>query len=179
MSVCMSFSLNLSYLLMHAVSMFSSLAAIPLTHCTHPSVRLSHTRTIYWMCGHHCANVPFLLAASRLHCQPSCSNRLAVLACVHIIREDSSAIAGRHSRPTHLLLLHLHEQEEYKLVRVLNCQLVDVGRYLTVKITEGETHHITCPGFGCSMLVPVEIIEKLVSREMARRYLQFDIKVNL
>jgi len=29
------------------------------------------------------------------------------------------------------------------------------------------------------MLVPVEIIEKLVSREMARRYLQFDIKVNI
>jgi len=27
------------------------------------------------------------------------------------------------------------------------------------------------------MLVPVEIIERLVSREMARRYLQFDIKV--
>ena len=48
-----------------------------------------------------------------------------------------------------------------------------------MKITEGQTHHITCPGFECSMLVPVEIIEKLVSREMARRYLQFDIKVNL
>jgi len=29
------------------------------------------------------------------------------------------------------------------------------------------------------MLVPVEIIEKLVSREMARRYLQFDIKVDI
>lgn len=47
-----------------------------------------------------------------------------------------------------------------------------------MKITEGQTHHITCPGFECSMLVPVEIIEKLVSREMARRYLQFDIKVD-
>jgi len=56
---------------------------------------------------------------------------------------------------------------------------VNVDRYLTVKITEGETHHITCPGFDCSMLVPVEIIEKLVSREMARRYLQFDIKANI
>jgi len=48
-----------------------------------------------------------------------------------------------------------------------------------VKITEGETHRITCPGFDCSILVPVEIIEKLVSREMARRYLQFDIKVSI
>ena len=48
-----------------------------------------------------------------------------------------------------------------------------------MKITEGQTHHITCPGFECSMLVPVEIIEKLVSREMARRYLQFDIKVSV
>jgi len=51
-------------------------------------------------------------------------------------------------------------------------------RYLTVKINEGETHHITCPGFNCSLLVPVEVIEKLVSREVARRYLQFDIKVS-
>jgi len=60
-----------------------------------------------------------------------------------------------------------------------SCNFIDVVRYLTVKITEGQTHHITCPGFECSMLVPVEIIEKLVSREMARRYLQFDIKVNM
>jgi len=60
-----------------------------------------------------------------------------------------------------------------------SCIMIGVGRYLTVKITEGQTHHITCPGFNCAMLVPVDIIEKLVSRDMARRYLQFDIKVNV
>ncbi|KAL8591046.1 hypothetical protein ACOMHN_015669 [Nucella lapillus] len=49
-------------------------------------------------------------------------------------------------------------------------------RYLNMKIQEGDAHHITCPGFDCCMLVPVEIIENIVSRDMARRYLQFDIK---
>jgi ankyrin repeat/IBR domain-containing protein 1 len=46
-----------------------------------------------------------------------------------------------------------------------------------MKIQEGDAHHITCPGYDCCMLVPVEIIENVVSRDMARRYLQFDIKV--
>nr|KAG5714730.1 hypothetical protein BaRGS_000218 [Batillaria attramentaria] len=49
-------------------------------------------------------------------------------------------------------------------------------RYLTMKIQEGDAHHITCPAFDCCMLVPVEVIENVVSRDMARRYLQFDIK---
>ncbi|XP_015762798.1 PREDICTED: ankyrin repeat and IBR domain-containing protein 1-like [Acropora digitifera] len=48
--------------------------------------------------------------------------------------------------------------------------------YLNVKIKEGKAHNIQCPGFDCSSLVPVETIESLVSREMASRYLQFDIK---
>ena len=51
-------------------------------------------------------------------------------------------------------------------------------RYLSGKIKEGEAHNITCPGFDCIKLVPVEIIETLVSRDMSRRYLQFDIKVS-
>lgn len=46
-----------------------------------------------------------------------------------------------------------------------------------MKIQEGDAHHITCPAFNCPMLVPVEIIENIVSRDMALRYLQFDIKV--
>ncbi|ELU11727.1 hypothetical protein CAPTEDRAFT_112704 [Capitella teleta] len=49
-------------------------------------------------------------------------------------------------------------------------------RYLTGKIIEGEAHNIYCPGYECCRLVPVEVIETLVSRDMARRYLQFDIK---
>ncbi|XP_045177754.2 ankyrin repeat and IBR domain-containing protein 1-like [Mercenaria mercenaria] len=48
--------------------------------------------------------------------------------------------------------------------------------YLNVKIQEGGVHDITCPGFDCNILVPVEHIENVVSRDMARRYLQFDIK---
>ncbi|XP_052236052.1 ankyrin repeat and IBR domain-containing protein 1-like [Dreissena polymorpha] len=48
--------------------------------------------------------------------------------------------------------------------------------YLNVKIKEGGVHDITCPGYGCNILVPVEVIESVVSRDMARRYLQFDIK---
>jgi len=49
-------------------------------------------------------------------------------------------------------------------------------RYLSTKIKDGDTHNILCPGHNCDKLVPVEITEKLVSRDMAKRYLQFDIK---
>jgi ankyrin repeat and IBR domain-containing protein 1 len=51
------------------------------------------------------------------------------------------------------------------------------NRYLSMKIQEGDAHHIFCPAFNCHILVPVDIIEHVVSAEMARRYLQFDIKV--
>ncbi|CAB3364276.1 Hypothetical predicted protein [Cloeon dipterum] len=50
------------------------------------------------------------------------------------------------------------------------------NRYLSMKIQEGDAHHIFCPAFNCHILVPVDIIEHVVSAEMARRYLQFDIK---
>lgn len=49
--------------------------------------------------------------------------------------------------------------------------------YLTTKIQDGDAHNILCPAYQCHILVPVEFIEKLVSPDMARRYLQFDIKV--
>ncbi|XP_074035864.1 ankyrin repeat and IBR domain-containing protein 1 [Leptinotarsa decemlineata] len=48
--------------------------------------------------------------------------------------------------------------------------------YLTTKIQDGDAHHILCPAYQCHILVPVELIEKMVTPEMARRYLQFDIK---
>ncbi|XP_065834133.1 ankyrin repeat and IBR domain-containing protein 1-like isoform X2 [Oscarella lobularis] len=48
--------------------------------------------------------------------------------------------------------------------------------YLTVKIKEGDAHNIKCPAHKCNILVPLETIEQLVSRDMARRYLHFDIK---
>ena len=47
--------------------------------------------------------------------------------------------------------------------------------YLTLKIIEGDAHHVTCPALGCSILVPVELIESLVSKETARKYLHFDL----
>lgn len=50
--------------------------------------------------------------------------------------------------------------------------------YLTTKIQDGDAHHILCPAYQCHILVPAELIEKLVSPDMARRYLQFDIKVS-
>lgn len=52
------------------------------------------------------------------------------------------------------------------------------GRFLNLKIQEGEAHNIFCPAYDCFQLVPVDIIESVVSKEMDRRYLQFDIKVN-
>ena len=48
-----------------------------------------------------------------------------------------------------------------------------------MRIRGGDAHHILCPAHGCNFLVPLELIEKLVSREMASRYLQFDIKVSV
>ncbi|XP_049788774.1 ankyrin repeat and IBR domain-containing protein 1-like isoform X1 [Schistocerca nitens] len=48
--------------------------------------------------------------------------------------------------------------------------------YLTVKIQAGDAHGILCPAYQCPMLVPADVIEKLVSPDMARRYLQFDIE---
>ncbi|KAM4580905.1 ankyrin repeat and IBR domain-containing protein 1-like isoform 1-T2 [Odontesthes bonariensis] len=48
--------------------------------------------------------------------------------------------------------------------------------FLNLKIQEGEAHNIFCPAYDCYQQVPVEVIESVVSREMDRRYLQFDIK---
>ncbi|XP_063042033.1 ankyrin repeat and IBR domain-containing protein 1 isoform X2 [Engraulis encrasicolus] len=48
--------------------------------------------------------------------------------------------------------------------------------FLNLKIQEGDAHNIFCPAYECFQLVPVEVIEGVVSREMDKRYLQFDIK---
>uniref|UniRef100_A0A3P8XEI3 Ankyrin repeat and IBR domain-containing protein 1 n=1 Tax=Esox lucius TaxID=8010 RepID=A0A3P8XEI3_ESOLU len=48
--------------------------------------------------------------------------------------------------------------------------------FLNLKIQEGDAHNIFCPAYDCFQLVPVEVIESVVSREMDKRYLQFDIK---
>lgn len=49
-------------------------------------------------------------------------------------------------------------------------------QYLHDKITNGQVHGIVCPQFACYRLVPIHIVEKLVSRDMASKYLQYDIK---
>ncbi|CAI8031040.1 Ankyrin repeat and IBR domain-containing protein 1 [Geodia barretti] len=48
--------------------------------------------------------------------------------------------------------------------------------YLHQKIEAGDAHSIVCPEYGCFKLVPIEVIEGVVSRKMTQRYLQFDIK---
>ncbi|XP_041867343.1 ankyrin repeat and IBR domain-containing protein 1-like isoform X2 [Melanotaenia boesemani] len=48
--------------------------------------------------------------------------------------------------------------------------------FLNVKIQEGDAHNIFCPAYECYQLVPVHVIESVVSKEMDQRYLQFDIK---
>ncbi|EEB13189.1 protein ariadne-1, putative [Pediculus humanus corporis] len=48
--------------------------------------------------------------------------------------------------------------------------------YLSNKILEGIQHNILCPAFNCHILVPNDVIERLVSPDLARRYLHFDIK---
>lgn len=48
--------------------------------------------------------------------------------------------------------------------------------YLTVKIQDGEIYNILCPAFDCHHLVPVDVIEQVVSPHMVKRYLQFDIE---
>ena len=54
-----------------------------------------------------------------------------------------------------------------------------MSSYLNIKIKEGDAHNIVCPAVDCNILVPVEFIETVVSSKMAKRYLQFDIKVYL
>ncbi|XP_014667038.1 PREDICTED: uncharacterized protein LOC106808723 [Priapulus caudatus] len=48
--------------------------------------------------------------------------------------------------------------------------------YLKIKIQDGNVHSILCPAFQCQKLVPVEVIERLVPRDVALKYLQFDIQ---
>ncbi|XP_069504533.1 ankyrin repeat and IBR domain-containing protein 1 isoform X2 [Ambystoma mexicanum] len=48
--------------------------------------------------------------------------------------------------------------------------------FLNLKIQEGEAHNIFCPAYDCFQLVPVDVIESIVSKEMDKRYLLFDIK---
>ena len=47
---------------------------------------------------------------------------------------------------------------------------------MTQKIQTGDPHQINCPAFDCHKLVPLELIENVVSPSVARKFLAFDIK---
>jgi len=51
--------------------------------------------------------------------------------------------------------------------------------YVVMKLEEGEYHGINCPAFGCSKMVPLQLIEMVLSPCMARKFLKFDIKVHI
>ncbi|KAF4794309.1 Ankyrin repeat and IBR domain-containing protein 1 [Turdus rufiventris] len=59
---------------------------------------------------------------------------------------------------------------------ILSLSRCSLPLFLNLKIQEGEAHNIFCPAYDCFQLVPVDIIESVVSKEMDKRYLQFDIK---
>uniref|UniRef100_A0A915J9D8 RBR-type E3 ubiquitin transferase n=1 Tax=Romanomermis culicivorax TaxID=13658 RepID=A0A915J9D8_ROMCU len=48
--------------------------------------------------------------------------------------------------------------------------------YICVRLQDGESHGINCPAFDCNKLVPLELIELVLSPTMARKFLKFDIK---
>ena len=52
-------------------------------------------------------------------------------------------------------------------------------RYVTLRIQNGDAHNISCPSYDCAKLVPLDLIESVVSPTVARKYLTFDIKVRV
>ena len=48
--------------------------------------------------------------------------------------------------------------------------------YATGKIEAGDVGGLSCPGWSCERLVPAELVERVVSPAVARKYLAFDIK---
>ena len=49
-------------------------------------------------------------------------------------------------------------------------------QYLTIKIEEGNVIDIVCPQVDCFAIIPPETVAGLVSPEVAKKYLQFDLK---
>jgi hypothetical protein len=48
--------------------------------------------------------------------------------------------------------------------------------YLTMKIDEGNVVDILCPQVDCYAILPHDVVERLVSKETAMKYSQFDLK---
>lgn len=51
-----------------------------------------------------------------------------------------------------------------------------IKRYLTMKIEEGNVSDIVCPQVDCYAIIPHSTIQSLVSKEIAEKYQQFDLK---
>ena len=49
-------------------------------------------------------------------------------------------------------------------------------KYLTMKIDEGNVSDIVCPQVNCYSIVPHDVVERLISKETAKKYLHFDIR---
>lgn len=71
-----------------------------------------------------------------------------------------------------------NEEKEQKIIELSSCHhkfcSSCLKKYLEVKITDGEMK-IKCPSSTCIHMVPIDIIELLVSPEIAKRYLHFDL----
>ncbi|CAB4001877.1 ankyrin repeat and IBR domain-containing 1-like [Paramuricea clavata] len=48
--------------------------------------------------------------------------------------------------------------------------------YLSLKISDGDISNIKCPSFRCSCLVPVDVIESVVPKDVAKKYGRFNIQ---
>ena len=49
-------------------------------------------------------------------------------------------------------------------------------QYLTMKIQEGNVSEIVCPQVNCCATIPRRLVERLVSKEAAAKYLHFDLQ---
>lgn len=56
-------------------------------------------------------------------------------------------------------------------------KLKKIYRYLTIKIEEGNVNDIVCPQTDCFSIISHDIVESLVTKEIAQKYLHFDLKV--
>lgn len=48
-------------------------------------------------------------------------------------------------------------------------------QYLEQKISAGDTHNVFCPAFECMHMVPMDLIEKVVSPELVQRFVVFNL----
>ncbi len=47
--------------------------------------------------------------------------------------------------------------------------------YLELKITEGQVAELQCPSYGCSKIVPAEVVASIIPKDVEAKYLKFGI----